>query len=158
MARRPPPAILSESDLALCLSRIPWQLVEQVKGRARLFVVERLKDPRASDAEILRRSGYSPTGSANKIPRRPDVQAALAAAFAAAVDEARIDAAYLFRKVKVAIEGAEEAKEYTPMTSALALAGKWVRLGERDEGREDADAQARRLRAQLDAMDEATAA
>lgn len=151
MATRRSPSVLHDSDLALALSRIPWTLVEAVKGRAREFVFEKLRDPTATDAAIIRKLRCS-----TKVPGQPAVKAALAAAFAVQAAKAAIDGEYLMGKVKTAIEGAEAGAEWSAMTGALSLAGKWVRFGEKDPETEDAEAKARKVRAMLEAMDAAT--
>lgn len=157
MARRRAERILTEADYSLCLSSIPWTLVDAVSPRDRVFLVERLKDPAASDAEILRRAGHA-NGSGGKVPRKPEVRAALTAAFAIATAEAGVTAAWVMTEAKQVYTLASVEKNRKAQLAALTLLGKGVRLGEKDDSPADADATAERIKAQLDEMDERTAA
>lgn len=123
MAPRRASRILSESDLALCLERVPWTLLERVPRHARLFVAERLKDPAASDAEILRRAGYR-NGSGGKVPRLPSVEAALQAARTIVADETMTDAAHVVRRLRENDDFAWSRRDLAASNAALGLLGK----------------------------------
>lgn len=89
-----PPRILSDDDLTYCLERIPWKLLEAVPRHARQFVVERLKDPGATDAAILRRAKCN-----TKVPKLPSVVAAVQASWAKAAEEAQSEAARVIARL-----------------------------------------------------------
>ena len=90
------------------------------------------------------------------MPRLPEVRAALEAAFAVQASKAAIDGEWLMAEVREVALLAKKELQLGAAVSALSLAGKWVRLGEKDPETEDAEAKARKVRAMLEAMDAAT--